>query len=233
MSAHIPDTNEFKSVILWLEDQKIRHYKVEDRNKLRDFKSPDWSSAYRGYLNDLACPVMSKNQSEELEWLLAFATRLEYGDNAEKYKTKAAELSQIQSNVPKVVSQNALDNLDFQSPDFIKGVNVLADMLNVTKHPDHLITLRAISKLVKARLSPEALENPNLFIVNGTPFPFQEADLGFDMGDYVLNQAAKILRLLYIHDVRNLQTQINECIVSVQSVTANPKTDTALGQVGR
>lgn len=59
-----------------------------------------------------------------------------------------------------------------------------------------------------------------------------EMDLGFDLGDYVLNRAAKILRLLYIHDLRNLQTKINEAIVAVQSITANPKTDTKLGKVG-
>jgi len=43
----------------------------------------------------------------------------------------------------------------------------------------------------------------------------------------------QILRLLFIHDLRDLQTKINECIVSLQTVTANPKTDTALGKVGR
>jgi hypothetical protein len=32
---------------------------------------------------------------------------------------------------------------------------------------------------------------------------------------------------------RNLQNRINEAIVSVQAVTANPKTDTRLGKVGR
>lgn len=66
----------------------------------------------------------------------------------------------------------------------------------------------------------------------GKPFPILEADLGFDTGDYVMNQAAKVLRLLYIHDLRKLQTQINECIVAVQGLTANPKTDTKLGKVG-
>lgn len=59
-----------------------------------------------------------------------------------------------------------------------------------------------------------------------------EADLGFDTGDYVMNQALKVMRLLYIHDVRELQTHINECIVAVQNLTANPKTDTKLGKVG-
>ncbi len=48
-----------------------------------------------------------------------------------------------------------------------------------------------------------------------------------------VSEAAKILRLLYINDLRKLQTQINEAIVSVQTVTANPKTDTRLGKVGR
>lgn len=135
-------------------------------------------------------------------------------------------------NAPKIISSNPLDNLNFETDDFKNGVNSLADMLKVTKHPDHLVTLKAISQLVCQRLSSEALENPSAVIVKGKPFPFQDADLGFDTGDYVLNQAAKILRLLYIHDLRKLQTAINECIVSVQNTTANPKTDTKLGKVG-
>lgn len=67
----------------------------------------------------------------------------------------------------------------------------------------------------------------------GTPFPVQDADLGFDLNDPILNQAAKFLRLLYIHDLRDLQTKANELIVAVQNVTANPKTDTKLGKVGK
>jgi RLL motif-containing protein 1 len=69
-------------------------------------------------------------------------------------------------------------------------------------------------------------------VPEGQPFPLQESDLGFDTGDYVLNEAAKVLRLLFVHDIRNLQTRINEIIVSAQKVTANPKTDTRLGKVG-
>ena len=48
-----------------------------------------------------------------------------------------------------------------------------------------------------------------------------------------MNDAAKILRLLHIKDLRELQTQINAAIVAVQAITANPKTDSRLGQVGR
>lgn len=42
---------------------------------------------------------------------------------------------------------------------------MLAQLLRVSSHPDHLITLKAVSKLVGQRLSAEALENPERLIV--------------------------------------------------------------------
>ena len=80
-------------------------------------------------------------------------------------------------------------------------------------------------------------------------------DFGLDIKDPNVSQAAKALRYLFIHDMRGrmsliffnilnlifiynvfmfigLQTKINECLVQVQSLTANPKTDTKLGKVG-
>lgn len=45
--------------------------------------------------------------------------------------------------------------------------------------------------------------------------------------------AATILHMLYIKDLRGLQTIIDETIVNVQNYTANPKTDAALGRIGR
>lgn len=50
--------------------------------------------------------------------------------------------------------------------------------------------------------------------------------------DKALNEAAKILRLLHIKELRDLQTKINEAIVTIQKITANPKTDSSLGRVG-
>jgi len=50
--------------------------------------------------------------------------------------------------------------------------------------------------------------------------------------DFMTQEAAKILRLLHIRELRELQTLANEAIIAVQSLTANPKTDTKLGKVG-
>lgn len=55
----------------------------------------------------------------------------------------------------------------------------------------------------------------------------------FNLIDKVLNEAVKILRLLHIKELRDLQTKINETIVAVQTITANPKTDSSLGRVGK
>lgn len=232
-SFNINDEKEVRNLILWLEDQKIRHYKIEDRGPLRNIDSPDWIKAFNNYCNDISSPIKSSRLVEHLEWLVTFAVRLEYSDNAEKYINQTSEEVKKNSvNAPKVISSNPLDNMDFESAEFKNGVNMLAKLVNITLHPDHLITLRAVSKLICQRLSTEALENPDSVVPKGKAYPVMEADLGFDTGDYVMNQALKVMRLLYIHDLRDLQTHINECIVAVQNLTANPKTDTKLGKVG-
>lgn len=37
------DDLEFRNLIIWLEDQKIRHWKIEDRVGLRDTASTTWT----------------------------------------------------------------------------------------------------------------------------------------------------------------------------------------------
>lgn len=228
------DTN-FRSLIVWLEDQKIRHYAVEEREALRQVCAPTWRQALNKYLTDLELGGMATlgTNAEISDILLGMAVRYEYCDNVEKFSKASSEIVKSeQKQAPKIVAANPLDKLDFSSPEFINGVNALADRLKVSKHDNHLVTLEACATLVKTRYSKEAIKYEAHKPKTGMPFPFQEVDQSFESGDYVLNQAGKILRLLFICDIRDLQTKINECIVAVQTVTANPKTDTRLGKVG-
>ncbi|KAL4447482.1 hypothetical protein ABPG75_004701 [Micractinium tetrahymenae] len=57
--------------------------------------------------------------------------------------------------------------------------------------------------------------------------------LGFSTGDAGADLASTILRMLYIKDLRALQTLVDSAIVQVQEYTANPRTDASLGKVGR
>lgn len=72
-------------MIVWLEDQKIRHYTINDRKQLRDITSPDWPNVFEKYCNDVQCPI-TKDSIDQLEWFIGYAIWLEFGDDC-KYKT--------------------------------------------------------------------------------------------------------------------------------------------------
>lgn len=68
-------------MVLWLEDQKIRHYKIEEREGLRNIDGDNWKEAYDIYQRDLVSPATEGQPNEQLNWLLSYAVRLEYADN--------------------------------------------------------------------------------------------------------------------------------------------------------
>jgi RLL motif containing protein 1 len=118
--------------------------------------------------------------------------------------------------------------LAVSSPEFENGVRTLAQKLSIPHHPDHLQVLVACSRVIKDNLNKEALKQP---ILEGKPFPIFEG-VGMNQKDEDIEQAARILRLLQIQSVREIQTIINETIVETQLLTSDgPKTDTRM--VGR
>lgn len=224
------DEGQYRNLIVWLEDQKIRHYKIDDRKELRDVSNAAWQKAFKKYLDDLECPHEPTNRAATLDWLLGYAVRLEYGDNVEKYKGA----SKPGAGGASKQSSNPLDNLDFNDPDFKAGVASLASLLQIPPHPDHLTQLKAICILVKERLSKQALDRlQKEGIKHAESIPLDKVELGFETSDYITTEAAKILRMLHIRELRDLQNSANQAIVLIQQVTANPKTDTKLGKVGR
>ena len=63
-------------------------------------------------------------------------------------------------------------------------------------------------------------------------YSLDEDTLGFSSGDATVDRAAVLLRLLYIADLREMQSQINDVLGALQERTANPRVDSALGRVG-
>lgn len=232
-SFNVKDDKSIRSMVTWLEDQKIRHYKISDRDALRDIENEAWPQSFEQYLSELGCPHSVQDSAAVMDWLLGYAVRLEYGDNQEKYKPASAEIVKKLKAAGKGQSANPLDNLDFNDPHFKAGIASLAMLLQVPPHPDHLEQLKAICILVKDKFSKEGLAKNDFSGNVKDNIPIDKTVLGFDAGDYILNDAAKVLRLLHIKELRELQTNINSIIVGVQAITADPKTDTRLGKVGR
>ena len=227
------DETYFRNFILWLEDQKVRHYKIEERGGLRNITSCDWTKCLQQYLDDLGCPYQQSQRPQLTDWLLGYAVRLEYGDNVEQYKSVTPK-TVTESKAPPGMSTNPLDNLNFDDPDFKAGIASLSMILQVPPYNDHLEQLKAICLVVRDRLSKNALEIADKQKQkNIEHLEIDQTALGFDTGDYIINEAAKVLRLINIKDLRDLQNQINFAIVAVQALIANPKTDSRLGKVGR
>ena len=60
-----------------------------------------------------------------------------------------------------------------------------------------------------------------------------DVPIGTELADTVTQDVTRILRLLHIRELRELQTRINTTVVAVQALTADPRTDERLGKVGR
>ena len=231
----IKNQMDLKALVVWLEDQKIRHYKIEDRTDLRENTGENWLTAFEKYCEDLECPFnISTQRTETMDWLITLALRCEYTDVAEQVPSLRAGLGKPSANP--TPGSSPLD-IDASDETLKKGVDALARILQVGTHPDPTVLLAACRMVIQERLTQEALkkakENSPQTSGSNKYFMVTPKECGFDINDPVLAEAAKVLRLLHIHELRKLQTSINELIVEVQRLTADPKTDQSLGKVGR
>ncbi|PKU30378.1 hypothetical protein llap_19319 [Limosa lapponica baueri] len=136
------------------------------------------------------------------------------------------------------------------NPDFKAGVMALANLLQIQRHDDYLVMLKEqqISSGVEKRQGvggrktalsvPAAIISIVMYWMNEEDLLKAERVINVRLLHgrrlyAVLNEAAQILRLLHIEELRELQTKINEAIVAVQAIIADPKTDHRLGKVGR
>lgn len=250
LNYHSPDSaiplakaEDLKPLVVWLEDVKIRQYKIEERKSLREEEGKRWVGAFEQYLKRLECPyaVETHPLSAVVDWLLGVAVRYEFNEIVESNPDMRhgvggqAASPPPPSGLPRQLSQSgdsALD-IDATDPTFISGTEALAKILQITSHPDPRVLLQAIRIVVQEKLSESALsESANSTVKTDKKYTITAKECGFDLGDPVLDEAAKVLRLLHIQELRDLQTHINELIVAVQAITADPKTDQSLGKVG-
>lgn len=210
------DEHEYRRLVLWLEEQRIRHYQVADREAIREIDGDKWQGQFELYLKSLDCPYVG-NHVQALSWLLGTALQLE-------------EQSGISDKNPH--HQDAFTNIDVQSHEFSCQVDKICETLKIPAHPNPTVRLEACQKLLNSRMG---MKQGNEDSTGGVEVNLQEHDFGFTdkSMDPVLRDAAKILRMLHLAQLRKLQSDINNTIELVQSVTANPKTDTKLGKVGR
>lgn len=180
-----------------------------------------------------------------IEWLLNYGIGLRFQKRAAFYNRTAASVVQHRRSALLLSSERD----QWESPAFVDAIQKLGLSLGFDRvSPDQakdllLACVRQALRQLKRKPQNEELEDlgssqgsneRGVLDESNTVVSFSLASfpLGFDTGHDVLNDASKVLRLLYAEDLRTLQTRINQLLIMVQNVTANPLTDAGLGKVG-
>merc|ERR1712037_345448 len=206
------DESRQKGLVIWLEGQFINAYKPEDRACLKEIESTDWNDNFKNYLVHVECPH-TDNLKYSIEWLLAKAIQSKYQDDPSYAKYTPGQ-----------------ENKEAVPHEFREGLAMIAKKLQVQVYQDDLVVSLEACKLVVEALVTRREDVEKL---RDKMLPKEKIPLGFDLGDKALNEAALVLRLLHIEQLRKLQTDANRALVKIQQITANPITDTKLGHVGR
>ncbi len=225
-------------LVTWLEDRKIRELDIEWRKPLR-VDGPEWDTAFQNYLEKLGCPYKWKNLSEDeskdaISWLIAYAVSAEYEDIAEEcvdIENKAGLLHEREPANDMAIAE-ADDSVE-EDGALQAEVDKLGEMLLLMRGEDESNHdyLQRISRQIKLILTPGSLQALQSKGEGG--IPLESFPSVFETNDDTLKQVAVVLRMLYLYDFRELQNDLNALIVLGQEYTANPKTNNALGAVGR
>nr|ACO15377.1 C14orf166 [Caligus clemensi] len=219
---NIQDEKSIKELVSWLETHKIKHSPKGSEDILSS-----WPQGFQSYLSGLGYKESVSSREKEIFWLLSKCLKTEYED----LRYQLPDPSSLSLNAVETNKETFVDKVDLNSQEIKDSVNDLALKFKMTTHPNHLVTLEAICKYISKSM---ALKNSSSSKDENVLTDLESNSLGLqDIKDPVVLSSAKVLRLLHISSLRDLQNNINQVIVRIQGITADPKTDTSLGKVGR
>uniref|UniRef100_A0A7S3K0K5 Uncharacterized protein n=1 Tax=Aureoumbra lagunensis TaxID=44058 RepID=A0A7S3K0K5_9STRA len=211
LELDVKDDQSIAMMISWLEDRKIRIWEIEERIPLRT-AGPQWIEAFERYLNDLDCPHQDMERRVGFVLQQAVACAYEDGEDAFKADAEAWLMSQQQARIQEAE---------------INQLATLLDLHNLSTDDALLRICAAAAHVADAKDNTTARTRHSFFQEN------PQLSLGFTTNNQDTDNIAKILRLFYLADLRNLQNNINAILVRAQHFVANPRTNTSLGKVGR
>jgi len=218
------DGDEYKKAIVWLEEEKIRLLEKKDRQRLHRFDKT-WHRALQEYCKEIGAKVDTENWKFEesaevrlqvLDSLLSLAVHDIYQD-----KRDAAEIKM--PPVEKVDEEQA----ERQLSAFIAPLNRIFTAWGLpllpedSRDPDIGAGIECVNTRIQAAEGDKLGDELTTF------------NIGIDTEDEEVNKMVAILRLMHGKELRSLQYNINNIITQLQELTADPKTDSRLGRVGR
>jgi RLL motif-containing protein 1 len=252
------DFAHFQKLVVWLEDTQIRALPEAQRAGLKAAVAPQqwWPSFVEyckgvGYKKPLPLPrleglrlVPDDNLRMAVDWLVGKAIRFFYADDDGPARYNAAHTQWIQSGrtplaqeaaekAPsggKAAASSAPVSFTVEDPQKLQElVGNLCDVLSLPRSGDPTTDLTLATRMIKQLVALGASKTP---VQKSTAELLHDMPLGFTTGVPKLDNACKLLRVLYTADLRDLQDAIDETLIRLQNITGDPKTDTRLGKVG-
>ena len=249
---------QFHKLVMWLEDTQIRSLPEDKRMGLKSLVAPQqwWPTFVEyckslGYKKPLPLPKLEghtvradNNFRMAVDWLVGKALRFFYADDdgATRYNEGHATFIQTQKPLSQQlggaktaasgVNNFMRDSFTVDNPEaFEAQVHQLCDTLSLARTGDTGADLALCARMIRQLVALNAAKDTDATkkspseLLRGIP-------LGFSTGDQKLDNACKLLRVLYTADMRELQDTVDDTIIKLQNVTGDPRTDTRLGKVG-
>jgi len=242
----ISDFKQIQELVAWLERTQIRAWKKHQREGLKKESKKEWMKHFTKYLKseELDYPGAEELPQandfdddtfvEVIDFLVNKAVMLKYQDQRDTYNVREPKRKK---------AARMFTSCD--SSEYEKSLETLCGLLRIPPGPNAVVTTRAIHDIMTTKFKPAAIASFKEWQASGVKDPCMNLStptsilraypdiLDFDTDDTLVNAAATILRMMYIKDLRETQTQLNMVISELQDYTANPKTNSNLGKVGR
>jgi len=244
---------EVATLAAFLEDRHVRALPEEQREPLRRAGAA-FAPALDAYLRRLACPLAPEAPlGDRLAWLAQHALALAFEDGAAGFNAAAASADEgAEAAAAAAAAAAAPEKLPADAHALVLE---LARLLRVpTEARDDAHVLQGCHRVLRMRVLPAVAEleasselagpadgsagaaaarRRPAVVTAAAEDAMRDFGAGFSTGDATLDRACAVLRMLYVADLRELQDAVNDILVEIQSFTADPKTNAALGVVGR
>ncbi|KAJ9454541.1 UPF0568 protein [Diplonema papillatum] len=235
---------KLREMMIWLEDTKVRWMSPAERIPLKSVNEAQWVSAFQSYCKAVGYNAKfpfspgedianNKELRSMVEWIVGKAIRLSYADEADRYN-KAHEKYRYMgmSNITKVQETEVGEVVTYDISDE-EGMKTIADdilrELNLPV-PEELekavfVIARAIHDAVMFTDHKRKIDPPSVDELLAT-LPSEHTKRP------ETEKVLKILRTLFVADLKELQNRVSSILCELQAATANIKTDIGAGKVG-
>lgn len=228
ISRRLTDPLHHQKLICWLEDAHIRLLPIPDRSPLRSAAFLPVLCSYLRVLTPPPPPPDSGHLLPTVGFLSDLALDLHYSDNASVYNVP---VDPWHGRAVPVIPGAADD------PAVASAISALCSSLGIEAKPECAADgARVAANIVQSCLA--GVEDGDVDMTDTDEeiegqLVLDDLPLGFSTGDPVVDRFARVVRVLQVRQLRELQDGVNSVVAQMQAVTADPKTDSRLGKVGR